>query len=408
MHPRTFRTVALVIAFALIPTAFSLAQTSPPWQSAGDVRVGQRGSLIGTVGSIDSANSTFYLAPDNSGDAATVRVTTETATTRYFGFGQGSEILTGSAGFRSIRAGDRVQVTGIGRSGGTLSSTEIMLLGRDVGTRGTTGTTGATSSSIEGTVRQISANENRLTVETSDRKLITVYGTSSTPVYYQGQTYRISNIEVGDRLRISVESSTADTVRARSIDVIADVRGADGRTLTSVFGRVTRIDTRAQTLRLDAGNREVRIDARNARDSEGRVFRLSDIRVNDLIEVSGSFDAADNFLANTIRFGDGTGITRTNPGGTPSTISPPPLSQAFETIVLYGTVERELGSESTLLIEDTDSDREIEIYMLGDVVVRLVNGSYVTADQLERGTRVVIQALRDRSGLYIAQTVRTR
>ena len=405
MHPRRSRTFALAIVFALIPAAFTLAQTSPPWQSAGDVRVGQRGSLIGTVGSIDTANSTFFLAPDNSGDAATVRVTTETATTRYFGFGQGSEILTGSSGFRSIRAGDRVQVTGIGRSGGTLSSTEIMLLGRDVGTRGTTGATGP---SIEGTVRQISANENRLTVETSDRRLITVYGTSSTPVHYQGQTYRISNIEVGDRLRISVESSTGDAVRARSIDVIADVRGADGRTLTSVFGRVTRIDTRAQTLRLDAGNREVRIDARNARDSEGRVFRLSDIRVNDLIEVSGSFDAADNFLANTIRFGDGTGITRTNPGGTPSTVSPPPLSQAFETIVLYGTVERELGSESTLLIEDTDSDREIEIYMLGDVVVRLVNGSYVTADQLERGTRVVIQALRDRSGLYIAQTVRTR
>jgi exosome complex RNA-binding protein Csl4 len=296
-------------------------------------------------------------------------------------------------------------VTGIGRSGNTISSTEIMLLGRQVGS---TPGSSSTGQSVEGIVRQIAAADNRFTIETTDRRLLTVYGTSATPVNYQGRAYRISNLEVGDRVRVQVESSTSEAVRARSVDVIADVRGADGRTLTSVYGRVTRIDTRAQTLRIDAGAREVRVDARNARDSEGRTFRLSDIRVGDSIEVSGSFDAADTFRADTIRFGDGSAVTGggiRNPG---PTVVERPVTRGYETFVIYGTVEREIGSEETLLVRDSDSDRELEVYLLDDFVVRLVNGSYVTADQLEEGTRVVIQAFRDRDGFYIAQTIRTR
>jgi hypothetical protein len=82
--------------------------------------------------------------------------------------------------------------------------------------------------------------------------------------------------------------------------------------------------------------------------------------------------------------------------------------RAFETLVIYGTVQRELGSTESMLVRDTDSGRELEVHMLADFVVRLVNGSYVTADQVEVGTRVVIQAFRDGAGTYIAQTIRTR
>jgi hypothetical protein len=297
-----------------------------------------------------------------------------------------------------------VQVTGIGRSGGTLSSTDIMLLGRQVGPATTPATTSA-QGGYEGLVRQINQAENRLVIETNDRQLLTIYGTESTPVYYRGEVYRIRNIEVGDRIRVQVESSVGDGVRARIIDVIADVNlSGGGRTLTSVSGRITGIDTRAQTLRIDAGTREVRVDAREARDTEGRVFRLTDLRVGDVIEISGTFDAADNFRASTIRLG----------GGTPGSIvnrqptTPVAGARIFETLVIYGTVERALGSAESMLVRDTDSRRELEVHLLDDFVVRLVNGSYVTADQLEVGTRVVIQAFRDRDGRYIAQTIRTR
>ncbi|HUF18352.1 MAG TPA: DUF5666 domain-containing protein [Thermoanaerobaculia bacterium] len=397
------------IAFAFFAVAFLssslFGQTRPAWQLASDVRVGERGSLVGTVTQVNSSGASFLLAPDAETTGKTVRVTTEAVTTRYYGFGAGAEVLSGSVGFNSIRTGDRLQVTGIGRSGGTLSSTDVMLLGRQISPTSPATTSGQ---SFEGVVRQITQAENRLVIETTDRRLLTVYGTESTPVYYRGEVYRIRNIEVGDRIRVQVESSLSDGVRARIIDVIADVNLSDGgRTLTSVSGRVTGIDTRAQTLRIDAGTREVRVDTRNARDPEGRAFRLTDLKVGDSIEVNGTFDAADNFRASTIRLGTGSGPV----GG--STLPTSPTSPAaggrvFETLVIYGTVQRALGSVENVQVRDTDSGRDLEVHLVGDFVVRLVNGSYVTADQLAVGTRVVIQAFRDRDGQYIAQTIRTR
>lgn len=397
-----YRPAVLIFAVALLSAVSLQAQSRPAWQMASDVRVGERGSLTGTVTQVNSSGSTFLLAPDAETSGNTVRVTTETVTTRYYGFGSGAEVLSGSVGFNSIRSGDRLQVTGIGRSGGTLSSSDVMLLGRQV-SPSTPATTSAQG--FEGVVRQITQAENRLVIETSDRRLLTVYGTESTPVYYRGEVYRIRNIEVGDRIRVQVESSLSDGVRARIIDVISDVNLSDGgRTLTSVSGRVTRIDTRAQTLRIDAGSREVRVDSREARDTEGRTFRLTDLKVGDSVEVSGTFDAADNFRASTIRLGSGV------IGGsvTPRPAAPPTGVGVFETLVVYGTVQRELGSQETMLVRDSDSRREIEVHLLDDFVVRLVNGSYVTADQLEVDSRVVIQAFRDRDGRYIAQTIRTR
>ncbi len=398
-----FTTSITIFAIAFLSAVSLEAQTRPAWQTASDVRVGERGALVGSVTQVNSSGASFLMVPDAETSGKTVRVTTEAATTRYYGFGAGAEVLSGSAGFSSIRTGDRVQVTGIGRSGGTLSSTDIMLLGRQVGS----GTTPATTSAggYEGLVRQINQAENRLVIETDARQLLTVYGTESTPVYYRGEVYRIRNIEVGDRIRVQVESNVGDGVRARIIDVIADVNlSGGGRTLTSVSGRITAIDTRAQTLRIDAGTREVRIDAREARDTEGRVFRLTDLRVGDSVEVSGTFDAADNFRASTIRLGSGTGGSIVNPQPT----TPVAGAKIFETLVIYGTVERALGSAESMLVRETDSRRDLEVHLLDDFVVRLVNGSYVTADQLEVKTRVVIQAFRDRDGRYIAQTIRTR
>lgn len=397
------RTAVVILAIALLSAVSLQAQSRPAWQMASDVRVGERGSLTGTVTQVTSSGTSFLLAPDAETSGKTVRVTTEAVNTRYYGFGAGAEVLSGSVGFNSIRTGDRLQVTGIGRSGGTLSSTDVMLLGRQVNPS-TPSTTSAQN--LEGVVRQITQAENRLVIETSDRRLLTVYGTESTPVYYRGEVYRIRNIEVGDRIRVQVESSLSDGVRPRIIDVISDVNLSDGgRTLTSVSGRVTRIDTRAQTLRIDAGSREVRVDTREARDTDGRTFRLTDLKVGDSVEISGTFDAADNFRASTIRLGTGViggSITPSRPA-TPST-----GAGVFETLVIYGTVQRELGSLDTMLVRDSDSNRDIEVHLLADFVVRLVNGSYVTADQLEVKTRVVVQAFRDRDGRYIAQTIRTR
>ena len=259
-------------------------------------------------------------------------------------------------------------------------------------------------------VRSVNTKANSFVLETDQRDLYTVTGTANTPVYYRNETFRISNIEEGDRLRVRFESRTNDGVRARSISVVGDAtpdaEAPGGRTVTSVTGRVTRIDTRAQTMRIDIGRgREVRVDLVGARDSEGRVFRTTDLQVGDRVELSGSYISTDQFKAATVRF-----VDSDSPLGDAgiADVDDDDGERVYETVVIYGTVQGVVTAGNVLRVRDSSADREYDVNVVDDFIVRLQNGNYVTADQLKQGDRVVVQAFRDGDDNLIAQTIRTR
>ena len=184
---------------------------------------GQERSLTGTVFDIDLGPGRLQIEVD---DAAKTRCTIETdsLTTTYHGFGTviagKPEIFVGSAGLANVRLGDRIQVRGPVLREGVYRGDRITLVGREVPASqvgvGTTrdpaqsGTeqTDARSSSevrtntLEGTIRQINLNEGRLVVQTSDRRMITVRTYRNTPVYFRGETYGVTNLEIGDRIRV--------------------------------------------------------------------------------------------------------------------------------------------------------------------------------------------------------------
>jgi hypothetical protein len=331
-------------------------------------------------------------------------------------------MISGSAGFRELRVGDRVQVYGIGRPNQTINADEVRLLGRDISPSDSR-SVADDPNVITGVVRQVSTRENRLVVETDRREIQTVFGTATTPVYFGGGTYRISNIEVGDRVRVQVDSRTRDGVRARTIDVLQDAtpeETRDGRTLTSIAGRVTRIDARVSTIRVNLGRgTDIRVDMLAAKDASGRNFRISDLQVGDRVEISGRYASDDTFRADTVRFasgGDGRFDRNEEVFGVPPRNDDDDdddedrevedTEREFSTVVLYGTVQSPLGSGDALVVRENDND--LQIHVVDDFVVRLANGSYVTADQLRRGDRVVVQAFRDDDERLIAQTIRTR
>lgn len=407
---RNHRFLLVALVLVLCGSVASFGQT---WSSAGTVRTGATGTLRGTVTTIDPQLRSFEVRFDDS--QSVIRVTPDVVATTFFGFGTGGaeDRMRGGDGMKQLRAGDRVEVRGVGGSGPSVAATEVRLLGRTTSSSSTTATS-VEGSRIEGVVRSIRTRDSEFVIETSDRKMYTVRGTSNTPVYFRGQTFRISNIEVGDTVRVEIDRRDGGDIRARFVDVISDatpddVRPSDNRTITSLFGRITRIDDRTRSLRMtDDRGREVRVDAANARDVNGDRLRITDFQTGDQVEVSGRW-SGDVFIADTVRMGR-LGGTRDDDR---DVFSDEPRDRV-ETVVIYGEVEEGLVSGGTLLRvknDDVRSRREDEVVQImvdPDFVVRTRTGDYIVADQLKKEDRVVVKAFRDRDGNLIAQTIRMR
>jgi hypothetical protein len=412
-HSRELRRfVALFVALA--PVAV-FGQDRATWSTTADIREGTRGTIVGTVDSIDVPRLTFVLRPDAG--STSVRITADDVTTSFRAFGDGStaDVVRGSVGMNRLRAGDRLRVTGIGGRS-SIAATEVNLLGRATSSsvRGTTTTT-TTRGYIEGTVRSVNTRDSTLVVETADRRLYTVRATDTTPVNYRGTTYRIANLESGDTVRVKLMSTSSTEDRASSIEVlrnVAETSGTDSRTLTSVYGRITRIDTRLQTVRVTTDRETViTVDMRDARDRSGRDIMMSDLHVGDVLEVSGRYDTAGTFQADTVRLGATRDDIDSNGGYSNDTYDD---GGAFDTgryraVAIEATVEEALGSNDLLIVRDRAGDRRrISLLVDEEMIVRTTSGSYITADQLRVGERISIRAFELEDGTTVAQTIRVR
>ena len=416
------RSVYSLISFVLLIIASSsFAQTRTIWVGSGDIRNNARGSIVGTIVDIDETRDRLTFRADGERGGTSIAVTADSLVTQYKGFGGEGEVFSGTTGFSRLREGDRVEVRGIGSTNATIIADEILLLGR-TSTAPTPGPSTTTGTRLEGTVRSVGTN--RFTIETSNRRIITVQGTTGTPVYYRGEVYRIGNIEVGDRVRVEAESVGGDEVRARLVDVLESVStpgtAPGGRTITSITGRVSRIDSRTQSFRLMSRGTEIKVDARNTSDARGRTLRLTDLQVGDYLEVSGGYDTTNTFRADTVRFTTAPATDIDSPRRpVPSRDDDDDEDEdeddedVFETgrlttVVLTGTIRQDLREADELVVSDSGLDEDVTVWVADDFVMRARSGSYVTADQLKRGDRVTIKAVRISRDRYIAQTIRQR
>jgi hypothetical protein len=422
--------VALVISGGSMLSTF--AQDRTVWRTAGEIRNNVRGSIVGTIADIDPSRNRLLLLAD-SDRTRQINVITDSISTQYAGFagvvGSQPEILSGSAGFGRVRTGDRVEVRGVGYADGSISTDQIILLGRSTSAvsspGGQSGSTTDAQGRLEGIVRQVNLGENRLVIETDRRQMFTITGSPTTPVNFRGQTYAIGNIEVGDRIRIDpyAAATSGGEIQARSIDVVSSVSdgtpaGSMDRTVTSITGRVTRVDQRANAIWVDTGrSTEVRVDTRNVTDDSGRTLRAADFQIGDRVTLSGTYDRNDNFRASSIRFGDAGGNSPAyDPDATSGTLPPLPSTRPIATVtpadyvstVIYARVQESLGSAPTLLLKDTAANRTLRVLVSEDFAVRTKTGNYAMADALKVGDQIVVKAYRDPSGNYIAQTIRMR
>jgi hypothetical protein len=258
----------------------------------------------------------------------------------------------------------------------------------------------------EGTIRQINLNDGRIVIQTPQRRILTVRASRNTPVLYRGETYRIANLEIGDRVRVEADPSydRTDEITARRIIVTQSVQDTGteqpGGRVTTISGRVARVEPGLDYLYVDDdGRAEIRVDMSQAKDAAGDAIRARDLRVGEQVEISGSFNrVGDMFQASTVRFQD---ADRDDEA--------PRYDDDFDRpglITTGGTVMETLEDASTVGVRETDTNRIVRIFVIDDFVVRTRGNTYVTAETLRVNDRVIIQAYRDARGNLIAQTIR--
>lgn len=406
--------IAALCALIALTVVSTFAQTRP---------------MTGTVIDVDEGRGRLQIEYDE--DRTRMTVETDAISTVYHGFGGiiagKPEIFTGSSGLSNVRLGDRIEIRGSERGQGVWKADRVTLLGRNVAAGsvgvGTTreptsvatatddraGTTiDSSGGNIEGTIRTINEDEGRLVIQTPQRRMVTVRTYRNTPVVYRNETYRVSNLEVGDRIRVEAEPRTAqgDEINARRIIVTQSVQDtgttSPGGRVTTIAGRISRIEPGLDRVYLEDGREEIRVDMAQAEDATGAVIRARDLRVDDRVEITGSFNrVGDMFNASTVRF---TEADRTFPGDDDDRggFDRPAL------VTTGGAITETLEDAVTIGLRETDTNRVVRIWVAADFVVRTKAGTYVTASTLREKDTVIIQAYRDGRGNLIAQTIRLR
>lgn len=429
---------AWTIALVLMAAVSAWGQDRSVWRTASDIREGAAGSIVGTVLDVDAARASLTIQPDDDSEQR-VTVASDSVSTNYYGFGgviSGSpEIFRGSSGLANVRVGDRLDVRGQGRPGATIAAGQIRLLGRSVeagsvgvGTTrsGTSVSTATASSTIpsnatagagytEGTVRQVNAREWRIVIQTPQRRMITINANRSTPVYFRGEVYRVSNLEVGDVIRVEPEprSAAADEITARSIEVTQSVRDVPSnepsdQRLTAVIGSVTRVDRTADIIRVNNGREDIRVDMIRAVDGTGRALHATDLRVGDQVDITGSFGAnSDVFIASTVRFGSADDEAP-EPSGTEVMVEDDREPGEFVVVSFSGTITESLQTSPALVVRDRATGETLQVFVTTDFVIRTRTGTYAEASTLKDGDSVLIKAYRDEDENLVAQTIRLR
>lgn len=365
-------------------------------------------------------------------DQSRITVETDSVSTVYYGFGTAiagkPEIFTGSKGLSNIRIGDRIDIRGSERGEGVIKADRITLAGRNVaagptgvGTtrdpssvatpvdqRTATATVNATGTATEGTIRQTNTDDGRIIIVTTQRRMVTVRTYRNTPVLYRGTSYNVADLEVGDRIRVEGEtrSGQSDEIVARRITVVQSVQeggnAPTGGNVTTISGRVTRVEPGLDRIYVDDGRDEIRVDMAQAEDARGDAIHARDLRTEERVQITGSFNrVGDVFNASTVRFTD---PDRDLPSDDPygGTFDRPAL------VTTGGSLVETLDDAATLGLRETDTNRVVRIWASPDFVVRLKAGTYTTAASLRERDSVLIQAYRDGRGNLIAQTIRVR
>lgn len=217
---------------------------------------------------------------------------------------------------QDLERGDEVQVR-VDESGNTLVAESMTVL-HNVSAGRSIGPGGSSDSSVRGTVRNVDTSRRTIEVDRGNGSMITVEYDTSTPVTFNNQTYRASDLERGDEVDIRVRNTGNNRWVAEQISVVRSVsdsgaRGGSSSQTATIRGTVRYVDTSRRTIELEStswrsnfdtgsgGDRViVSYDANTSVDVSGRLHPVSGLERGDVIDVQVQNPNATNPFAQRI------------------------------------------------------------------------------------------------------------
>ncbi len=209
--------------------------------------------IRGTVDSVDVNSRSIYLTGvsgyqsmlSNSGSGSAVRVYFDDRTTVGY---QGQTYRP-----QDLERGDEVTVR-VDESGNTLLA-EAVTVTRDVSS-GTSYPNDPVGSVLHGTVRFIDTSRGTIEIDRGVGTNVIVEYATNVPVYYNNNTYRVSDLERGDEVDIRVRSLGSNRFSAQDITVTRSISagGTSGSStqFSTMRGTVRNVDTARRTIELES------------------------------------------------------------------------------------------------------------------------------------------------------------
>lgn len=177
------------------------------------------------------------------------------------------------------------------------------------------------SRTVSGEVARVEADASEIDVWTADRRIVTFHYDDSTVVYYQGETYRPSALEAGDRVTVRIDQLSNGDWYAGSIDVDQgrqDRQGDDGYEpddrypnddpddpddeVATLTGEVERIDTRDRRIEIDTGRERVAFIYRTDTvvHYQGERYEVANLEVGDVVRTRVERDDRGDWVTDSI------------------------------------------------------------------------------------------------------------
>ena len=176
---------------------------------------------------------------------------------------------------------------------------------------------GSYGTTVHGVVRSIDTYRGTMTVDQGyNGGTITVPYTTNTPVYYNGGTYRVTDLEVGDEIDVRMNGNAAqDITVTRSIGSGGMSGGSSTGQYSTVRGTVRAVNTTNRTIQLDSPSwisgfnkgsatsgttLYITYDPNMSIYVNGQSYPISGLERGDVIDVQVTGNTTNNLFARSI------------------------------------------------------------------------------------------------------------
>ncbi len=292
-----------LLAAAMMFLVFSACGSS----GIGDILGGSSGSrngryeIRGTVESVDTRSQSIYLTGVSGVSSRLASDDSSRNATRVY-YDQQTQVSYNGKSYRpdALERGDQVSVR-VDDSSNRLTAESITVTYNVASGNGNSNPSGAYGSTVRGTIQYLDTSRRTITLDRGYGSAATIDYATNTPVRYGSTNYRVSDLQRGDEIEVSVNDLGGGRLSARDINVLRSVNSgnAGSSTSNSTFrGTVRYVDTSRRTIELEStsfisgfnrGNSgnvmTVQYDSSSRVEVSGQGQAVSNLERGDVIEV---------------------------------------------------------------------------------------------------------------------------